>query len=901
MLCVEKLRCEYKVNPVGIDIMIPRFSWILSSDRRGIMQDAYQVQVAFGNNDFSRPLWDSGRMDSDDSVHVEYGGPPLLPCTRYFFRVRVWDNHGLVSEWSEPAFWETGILRSEDWKALFITPKVETDPLKPAPCPILRNEFEAAGEIESARVYATGLGLYELRINGEKTDDQLLTPGWTSYGKRLQYQTYDVTLKLKSGKNAVGALLGDGWFKGDLAGWQGKRNVYGTKPCFLMQLHIKYADGREQVVVTDHSWKASTGPILMSEIYHGEIYDSRLENPGWDEADFDHSSWEEVKELEIPKELLVAQENMPLRKIEEIKPVSVFKTPAGETVLDLGQNMVGWLRFNVIGPEGSKVILKHFEVLDKDGNVYTENLRSARQVVEYILKGNGEETFEPHFTFQGFRYVKVEAYPGDVLAENFTGVVIHSDMEQTGRFNCSNELVNQLQHNILWGQKGNFVDIPTDCPQRDERLGWTGDAQVFIRTASFNMNTVPFFEKWLRDLKADQLENGGVPWVIPQVLGENDHSSCGWGDAAVVCPWTIYLCYGDERILSEQYESMKAWVEYIRGQAENGLLWNTGFHFGDWLGLDAKENSHFGDPLGLDEKEGNYFGATSNDLVSTAFYAYSTSLLAKAAKVLKKAEDEKEYLKLHNNIKKAFREEFFTPNGKLAVPTQTAHVLTLMFDLVEEKDRKRTVDTLVKYLEENGFHLTTGFLGTPYLCDALSRNGRIDVAYKLLLQTDYPSWLYQVTKGATTVWEHWDGLKPDGSFWSPDMNSFNHYAYGAIGDWMYRVVAGLDLGEEKPGYKHIVIRPQPGGDLSFACAELESVYGAVKSAWQIEADTMKVDLGIPHNTTATVTLPGAKIESLMEDDVLVNNTGLPPSCRETGEGVVIELLSGVYTFTYKYR
>lgn len=898
MLRVGKLRCEYKENPIGIDVGIPRLSWIIFSDTRGVLQTAYQVQVTGGKNDFSNPLWDSGRVDSDHSVHIEYGGPALSSRSRYYFRVRVWDNHGTVSEWSDPAFWETGIFDSREWKAVFITPEGETDSSKPAPCPILRKDFEIAGEVESARIYATGLGMYELRINGEKADDQLLTPGWTSYNKRLQYQTYDATAKLKNGKNAIGAILGDGWYKGDLASWMGKRNVYGSRVCFLMQLHVRYTDGTEQVIVTDNTWKSSTSPIQMSEIYHGEIYDARLEIPEWDRQYFDASGWAGVKELEISKEILVAQENVPVKRIEEIKPSSIFKTPAGESVIDMGQNMVGWLRFKVRGPEGGKVVLKHFEVLDQEGNVYTENLRSARQTVEYILKGAGEEVFEPHFTFQGFRYVKVEEYPGELSADNFTGIVLHSDMEHIGKFQCSNELLSKLQHNILWGQKGNFVDVPTDCPQRDERLGWTGDAQVFIRTASFNMNTAPFFEKWLRDLRADQLENGGVPWVIPHALNENDHSSTGWGDAAVICPWTLYLCYGDERVLNEQYTSMKAWVEYIRERAENGLVWNTGFHFADWLALDAKEGMRMGDPLGLDEKEGNYFGATPNDFVATAFYAYSTDLLVRTAKALMKGEDEKEYSRLHENIVKAFREDFFTPTGRPAVTTQTAYVLALMFDLVEDKHRKRTVDALVKNIEDNNFHLTTGFLGTPYLCHVLSHYGRLDVAYKLLLQTDYPSWLYQVTKGATTVWEHWDGLKTDGSFWSADMNSFNHYAYGAIGDWMYRVVAGLDTDEGKPGYKHAVIKPQPGGQLQFACAELESMYGVIKSAWQIEADKMRVNIVIPHNTTATVTLPGAKMESLTESGKPVICGELSSRCRETDEGVIIELLSGEYLFVY---
>jgi alpha-L-rhamnosidase len=874
MLKVKNLRCEYKQNPMGISVLKPRLSWVLSSDEKNVMQVSYHLQVSENDVSFVSLAWDSGKTDSDRSVHVEYEGQSLLSKSRYYFRVKVWDNHGNASAWSEPAFWETGILNENEWIANFITPAIEVDPASYAPSPLLRKEFKTAGNVKAARVYVTSLGLYELRLNGQRVGNDLLTPGWTSYNKRLQYQTYDVTNLLADGCNAVGAILGDGWYKGDLAGWLGHRNLYGTKTALLMQLHIWYSDGSEQIVVSDHSWKASTGPILTSEIYHGETYDARLEQAGWDKTGFDDAQWAETKTLEVPKNILTGQENVPVRRIEEIKPIAVIHTPAGETVLDMGQNMVGWVRFRVKGPSGSRVVLGHAEVLDREGNFYTENLRAAKQKIAYTLKGEGEEVFEPHFTFQGFRYVKLEEYPCEISIDNFTGVVIHSDMGKTGSFDCSDKMVNSLQHNILWGQKGNFVDVPTDCPQRDERLGWTGDAQVFIRTACFNMNAAPFFEKWLRDLKADQLASGGVPFVIPQVLTESDHSSTGWGDAAVICPWTVYLCYGDEGILKEQYESMKAWVDYIKSNAQDGLIWNSGFHFGDWLALDAKE--------------GSYYGATPNDYVATAFYAYSVELFIKAAEVLHNDEDVKEYSLLYDNIVKAFRMEFFTPFGRLAVPTQTAHVLALNFNLVEEKHRERTVDALVKLIEDNKYHLTTGFLGTPYLCNALSKNGRIDIAYKLLMQTEYPSWLYQVTKGATTIWEHWDGIKPDGSMWSADMNSFNHYAYGAIGDWMYRVIAGIDTDDKFAGYKHIVIKPQPGGDLKYAYAELESMYGNIKSGWKTENGAMQIEVTIPHNTTASVMLPGAKASQLTD------HSGL--KFCDTSEGTTVELGSGSYSF-----
>ncbi|NLX69713.1 MAG: family 78 glycoside hydrolase catalytic domain [Clostridiales bacterium] len=884
MLEVINLRCEYKDNPIGIDVTKPRISWIIQSEDRNVMQAAYQVQVAV-DKDFDNPVWDTGKVESDQSIHIEYNGQPLISRTRYYYRVRIWDQKGRVSGWSETAFWEMGLLDEKEWIANWITPEDTDNSAELRPCPMMRKVFEADGEIRSARIYATSLGLYELRLNGKKAGDFLFAPGWTSYNKRLQYQTYDVTELLNEGQNAIGVILGDGWYRGNLA-WSDQRNIYGDKLAALVQLHIVYEDGREQVIITDKSWKTSTGPILMSEIYHGENYDARLEKTGWDEADYDDSDWGNVVELDKPKDIIVAQEGPPVRAVQYIKPVSLFTTPAGEKVLDMGQNMVGWVRFSVEGPEGSRVVLQHAEVLDRDGNFYTENLRKAKQTIQYTLKGCGKEIFEPHFTFQGFRYVKLVEYPGEPSIDDFTGVVIHSDMEHTGSFECSNPLINRLQDNILWSQRGNFLDVPTDCPQRDERLGWTGDAQVFIRTACFNMNVASFFAKWLKDLKADQLDNGGVPHVIPHVLGDDAHSSAAWADAALICPWTIYLCYGDKRILEEQYDSMKAWVEYIRRQGENEYLWNTGFHFGDWLGLDAKE--------------GSYVGSTAKDYIATAFYAYSTSLLVKTAEVLGKIDDVEEYTKLYNNIIHAFRKEFVTPNGRLAVPTQTAHVLALMFDLVEEKHRKRVIDTLVEYIRENDYHLTTGFVGTPYLCHVLSQNGYSDVAYKLLMQTDYPSWLYQVVKDATTIWEHWDGIKPDGSFWSPDMNSFNHYAYGSIGDWLYRVVTGIDTDQEKPGYKHIYIKPVFGEDLTYAKAELQSLYGKIKSGWKIGEDgQVQMSIAIPHNTTATVVLPGARPDLVKESGIKLDQAEDIVKYEAVDNGVMLEIGSGEYVFEYK--
>lgn len=883
MLKIKNLRCEYIKNPIGEQKL--KFSWVLDSEEREVLQTSYRIQISKWDDSFKSLLWDSGVVKSDNSINVEYKGPQLESRTHYYYRVMISDNKNNKSFWSKTNFFETGILDKKEWQAVFISCGASESSGFSSSSPLLRKEFNANGEFVFARVYVTSLGLYELWLNGQRVGEDLLTPGWTNYNKRLQYQTYDVTAMLKKGANAIGAMLGNGWYKGYLAGWvEDSKERYGKKTALLLQLHITYTDRSEQVILSDKSWKTIAGPILMSELYHGESYDARLESPGWNNPGFDDNTWVPVSKLEVNKEILVAQEGVPIRKIETITPQKIIKTPCGKTVIDMGQNMVGWVRFTVRGTKGDRVVLKHAEVLDKDGNFYTENLRSAKQTIEYILKGEGEECFEPHFTYQGFRYVKLEEYPGEPRLEDFTGIVIHSVMKKTGNFECSNDLVNQLQRNILWSQKGNFVDIPTDCPQRDERLGWTGDAQVFARTACFNMDTALFFKKWLRDLKSEQLENGSVPYVIPSVIEDRGNSSCGWGDAAVICPWTVYLCYGDLQILEDQYDSMKAWIEYIYSQAENGLLWNTGFHFGDWLALDAKEDS--------------YFGATPNDLIATAFYAYSTSILVKTARLLKKNKDAKRYRELHENIVKTFQREFFTPSGRLAVPTQTAHVLVLMFNLVKEKDRKCTINTLVKYLKENKWHLNTGFLGTPYLCHVLSSNGHTDIAYKLLLQTDYPSWLYQVSKGTTTIWEHWDGIKKDGSFWSANMNSFNHYAYGSIGDWLYRVVAGIDTSEKKAGYKYIILKPQPCRKLEWAAAEFESVYGLIRIKWYYKNGMMRIEVTIPHNTKASLILPYAKIDGLMESGEKLENKLLCLKAVETDIGVKVELGSGDYLFNY---
>lgn len=883
MFKVESLRCEYQRNPIGIDVRSPRISWKLNSDERGVVQSAYRIEVA-GDPDFTASLWDSGEVRSGESVHVELSGLELESFRRYYYRVQAWDADGTSSEWSaEQAFWETGALDPSQWRAQWIEAPQGACSVSEQ-VPLLRRAFALKGEVRAARVYATALGLYELELNGIRVGDIYFAPGWTSYKHRLQVQAYDVTDLVRTGDNAIGAYLGRGWYSGNLA-WQHQRNVFGDRQVLFAELHVQYSDGSTEVIVTDSSWRVTGSPILMSELYHGETYDARLELSGWSEPGFDDSAWAQAELFAYSNDTLVAQENEPVRRTQEIAPIALIHTPSGETVIDFGQNMVGWVHFTVEGKAGDQVEIHHAEVLDRDGNFYTENLRAAKQTITYTLKGGAPETYEPRFTFQGFRYIRLVGFGDNIDLSRFTGVVLHSDMEATGSFECSDPLVNQLQRNIEWGLRGNFLDVPTDCPQRDERLGWTGDAQMFIRTAAYLRGVGPFFTKWSRDVAADQREDGAVPFVVPHVLDANSYASSAWGDAAVIIPWTIYLTYGDKRILEEQYESMAAWVSYIRAQGDNEYLWNTGFHFGDWLGLDAKPDS--------------YVGATDRDYIATAFYAYSVSLLRKTAAVLGKEDDERRYAELHARIIEAFTAEFVTPAGRLTVPTQTGQVLGLMFGLLEGVAKERAVKKLIELLEETDHHLTTGFVGTPYLNHVLSDNGHNDSAYKLLLQQDYPSWLYPVTKGATTIWEHWDGIKEDGSFWSKDMNSYNHYAYGAIGDWLYRSVAGIDTDETSAGYKHILVRPRPDEGLTWADARLTTMYGEVRSYWSKGADgAFEQHVTIPPNTTATIVLPGATLDRITESDAPLAGAAGITSVTEDERGVVLTVGSGSYSFAW---
>lgn len=875
-LSVSNLRTENLSSPLTVESKLPRLSWQLKSPDRGILQTAYELKVSEQTNG-GGSAWKSGKQLSDQSLQVVYGGAQLRSGKRYYWKVRVWDNKGRVSPWSETGWWQMGMLDTADWKAQWIRPDLGEDGVR---CPLIRTTFVAEKGIVSATAYFTAHGLYEAQLNGQKVGDALLTPGWTSYHRRLQYQAYDVTHLVRPGNNAIGAMLGSGWYRGYI-GFSGQHNYYGKDLALLAQLVIKYKDGHIQTVVSGPGWQSAYGEVLRSELYDGETIDHRQEKRNWTEPAYETGGWSGVKTVDITKETLVATISEPVKKQERFGVKRVLTTPKGEVVIDFGQNLTGWVSVKIKGKSGDSLLLSHAEVLDKAGNFYTTNLRSARAEDVYILNGGGEESFEPHFTFHGFRYVRVEGLTGVLNPSDFTAVALYSDMPATGSFECSDPQINQLQHNIQWGQRGNFLDVPTDCPQRDERLGWTGDAQVFSRTAAFNRGVEPFFTKWLKDVSADQEPNGAVPFVIPNVLGKG--TSAGWADVATIIPWNLYLAYGDRRVLEEQYPGMKAWVEYMRGQAKDNL-WNTGSHFGDWL---------FYRPA--DDVDGRS-AVTDKYLIAQCFYAHSTQLLIKTAGVIGKKEDVIQYSLLLQQIKDAFVREYLTPNGRLISGTQTAYVLALQFDMLPEALRKQAADRLAQNIKDYDYHLTTGFLGTPYLCDVLSQYGYTSVAYRLLMQDSYPSWLYPVKMGATTIWERWDGIKPDSTFQTPDMNSFNHYAYGAIGDWMYRVVAGLDTYEDGAGYHHSRISPHPGGNLFYASADLQTGYGLLSCHWRLKNDSLLADVVVPANTTSTFYIPAPEGGLILE-----GGQPLPSVESIRVEGVerghlIVTLGSGEYHF-----
>jgi alpha-L-rhamnosidase len=860
---------------------------VIESEERNQIQSAYQILVADSPEALAAGegnLCDSGRVDNNQSAHIVYAGEPLQSGQRCWWKVRLWDQEGQPSDYSPPAWWQMGLLATDEWQAQWIS--FDTGPateMEMKASPYLRQTFRVDKPVQRATLYATAKGLYRLRLNGQPVGDGVFAPDWTDYNKRILYDTYDVTDLLQAGDNAIGAILGDGWYCGYL-GWGNKRNRYGDTPQLLVQLHLEYTDGGMDTLITDGDWQGSAGPILFSDLYMGETYDARREMVGWDQPAFDDASWQVVRVEESGQQVqLTAQNAEPVRVVEEIKPQRLTEPQPGVYVFDLGQNMVGWVRLRVEGAAGTQVQLRFAEILDADGTVYTENLRSAKATDTYVLKGGGPEVWEPHFTFHGFRYVEVTGYPGEPALEAITGCVVQSDLAQAGTFECSNPMVNQLWSNILWGQRGNFLSVPTDCPQRDERFGWTGDALVFARTACLNMDAAAFYTRWMLNVADAQSPEGAFPNVAPRIVEGEGDGAPAWGDAGIVVPWMIYQAYGDTQIIERHYEAMNRWLNYIH-EVNPHLLRTKRLNnnYGDWVAVDSN------------------VGAASKEMLATAFWAYIVRLMTRMARAIGRDDDAGKYVQLFEGIKAAFNTAYVFPDGRIEDGSQTAYAVALQFDLLPTDLRSAAAQYLVESIKQRGGHLSTGFLGTPCLCPALTETDHQDVAYRLLNNDTYPSWGFMIKHGATTIWERWNGILENGELHPPQMNSFNHYAFGAVGEWLYRYVAGIDTDPRQPGYQHILIRPRPGGGLTYAKATYESIRGRIISDWKIQGDEFHLQVTIPANTTATVYLPATAPEAVTESGQPVEQAEGVRFVKQEEDRAVFRVRSGDYQFMAVY-
>lgn len=859
---INHLKVNHLTNPLGFDLANPTISYVVTQ-AAGKRQAFAQVQVSL-KEDFSELLYDSGECAAVVSTGFELP-ITLSPMTRYYWRVRVADETGDSAlsdiQWFETAKTVTG--EASAWQAKWITPQMD----KSVQAAVWQ-DIEISKPVVKARAYVIGLGLYEFYLNGEKQGDECLLPGFCDYDSWLQYQTYD--LKFAAGNNRVELVLGDGWYKG----WYGLQKTfenYGDRLAALAEIHVWYEDGTEDIFGTDETWKARKSRIVSSGIYLGETYDATL--------DVGETFGTEL--IELGYDRLSPRLSPPITVHERLKPVEVIHTPAGETVLDMGQNMVGWLEFHCKASCGAKLYFQFGEIL-QDGNFYNDNLRTAKAEFTYISDGK-ERDVRQHFTFYGFRFVKVSGWEGAVDPEDFRGLVIHSDMEELGEITTSDPLVNRLVQNARWGMKGNFLDVPTDCPQRDERYGWTGDAQIFSGTACYFMDTYAFYTKYGRDLYAEQGKLGGsVPDVVPVCSYPGD-ASTAWADAATVIPWNVYLHYGDKNILRRQYDSMKGWVDYMKQEDDKDgskRLWLTGKHYADWLALDGNY-------------PGGVYGATDPNMIASAYYYYSTSIVAKAARVLEKEEDVDAYERLAQEIYDAFVREYFTPAGKLAVDTTTAYVVVLYMGLTPEYAYERVCRGLLNRLKKNFYHLDTGFVGTPYLCRMLSENGMNDLAYHLLMEKGYPGWLYEVLMGATTIWERWNSVEPDGKISGTEMNSLNHYSYGSIVEWMFRNMAGINPCEDGAGFKKFRIAPMPNYQIGKSEARLRAASGLIESAWEIDGKLLRLRFVVPFDTEAKIVLPDASL------DVIRQQAADVECIRQDGKNVVFRAGAGSYEFCYE--
>jgi len=919
------LKTEYRENPLGIDAVRPRFSWKISDDRRNVSQYSWQIR-AYSESRQKELIWDSGTVISDQSVAVRWEGPELKSRQRIYWNVTVCTVDGTGSREyadSETVWFEMGLLKQDDWLAEWIEPEetVEIDGRMPAP--YLRKEFTVRSGLKTARIYQSAHGLYEFWINGKRGTIDRFKPGYTSYYKRLQYQSYDIAEFLEEGMNCLAVALGDGWWRGTTGG--AYRNNFGYKVSYIGQILLEYEDGTREWILSDDSFKTSSGGLLTTDMKEGETFDARLEPTGWKEPGFDDSKWRyvhfETDEL-ARKDTLTASSGVPVREKETFLP-EVLKTPNGETVLNIGQNIAGYVKMRFHGlKRGQKITLVHGETLDKEGNFTQKNLvveaKGARlQQIEYIACGGEEEEYQPEFSVSGFQYVLIKGLEGKICPEDFQAVAVYSDMEETGKFECSNPLLNRLTANSLWSQKGNFLDVPTDCPTR-ERNPWSGDSQIYARTSAKFMNVYPFFEKWLGDISLEQFPDGKIPITIPISTSFHNRAeferrkamidampddsimklvmrltlaspdtggltdgSAGWGDTAEITPYMMYLSYGDRSILERQYPCAKKWVDYIIREAakpseryqempwyrcpeDAAFVWDRGFHFGEWL-----------EP---DDQDANFQKKLENPDYNTAtmYYFYSAKLVSEMAEILGEKEDHKKYKEISEKVKSVFNKYFVLEDGSIKHGRQAPSVRALAFGLVDENKKKKVAAKLDEMIRENGYRLNTGFLSTPYLLQTLIDSGFKDTAFRLLEQTESPSWLCNVKAGATTILERWDGFKNREA-------SFNHYSYGAVCSFLFEYVAGIRPLIETPGYKKFRIEPVIGGSLTYAEARYESGYGKIISRWQREEEKIRFQITIPVNTTAEIRIPADEavfkawekqcVNSKYEDGIAVLHCG----------------------------
>ena len=850
------LRVEYLTNPLGVDVAKPRFFWKNRHSDRGQSQTAFELIVSSSPSADTGDMWESGKISSDSSIQIVYGGKPLASNRTYYWKVRIYDSEDKASPWSEVARFDTGLLAPSDWKGQWIG----SDGL-------LRREFILPEEPRRARAYIAGLGYYELRLNGRKVGNHVLDPGWTNYKKRVLYATYDVTRLLRKGKNAIGVMLGQGWYK---------------SRALMFELYVEDASGNVTEIHSDSSWQTARGPIVEDSIYHGETYDARLEQPGWDRPDFaapaaaTPAGWHPASLVEGPGGVLSSQMMPAIQVIETIVPLTMTNPAPGVYVFDLGQNISGWAQLRVNGPAGTDIRLRFSELLYDNGLINQENLRSARAEDHYILRGDGAtEVWEPRFTYHGFRYIEVTGFPGTPRLDSIRGRVVHTAVSPAGNFSASTQILNDIQHLILWGQKTNLHSIPTDCCQRDERMGWMGDAQVTAEEAMMNFDMAAFYTNFLRTIRDEQAADGSITDTVPHVWGQRP-ADPAWGTAYPLIAWYMYQNYGDRRLIEDYYDSLKKYVEFLRGKAENGLLKYS--YYGDWVAIDKCPGS----------------------LVSTFYYYYDTKILADMARLINKTADAQAYDKLAGEIKTAFNREFFDPKTRHYGPTQTANALPLFIGLATDKERGPAWSELFNDLVyEHNSHLTTGIIGTKYILDVLTSTGNSDLAYDILTKTDFPSYGYMLKNGATTLWEIWQQRE------GPSMNSHNHPMFGSIGAWFYRALAGINIAPDSEAYKKLVIKPQMVRDLTHASGSLSTINGEVSCAWSKGDRHVKLEAVIPVGSEALIYIPVFKLRNLQltEGGTVVFadsqlKTSLPgiKSIEAKGGNLIIRVGSGRYTF-----